>query len=212
MASPRRGDLRAFALRGTVHYALIHSWGGNPDSLALMVSTDHRIYFRFADSTIDPIETGLLMTEERDTARDELLAWLDTKAGKTLVRDARGASTASIDVHGQIHQREQPIAPSEGAGFPHYADPPAKLHAGEFPAWLSGRFVRYLDLRPKYEATLARLAARHPAHYQVYVEHVHGGKRLVDIAGSLGITTGNAKVRMHRARQFLRAELEDERP
>ncbi len=150
----RRGDLRAFALRGTVHYALIHAWGGNPDSLALMVSTDHRVYFRFADSTIDPIETGLLMSEERDAARDDLLAWLETKAGKTLVRDARGASTASIDVHGQIHQREQPMMPSDGAGYPHFADPPAKLHAGEFPAWLSARFERYLFLRPQYEATL----------------------------------------------------------
>ncbi len=210
MANPRRGDLRAFALRGTVHYALIHSWGGNPDSLALMVSTDHRIYFRFADSTIDPIETGLLMTEERDTARDELLAWLDTKAGKTLVRDARGASTASIDVHGQIRQREQPIAASEGAGFPHYADPPAKLHSNEFPAWLSARFERYLFLRPQYEATLQRLAERHPAHYQVYIEHVHGGRRLTEIAQQLGITAGNARYRQHQARRFVREGLADE--
>lgn len=197
----------AFALRRRVHYAYIQRWSGNPDSLALMVSTDRRVYFRFPDSTVDPVETALISREAAEAMRDEIVAFLVTKPGRQLVRDARGATTATINVHGETVRATPQPHPSGGGGFPHFADPPSKLHAGEYPAWLSSRFTRYLDLRPKYEATLARLAERNPQHYQVYIEHVHGGRRLTEIAASLGITPANARVQHHRARVFLRKEL-----
>lgn len=211
MGTPRRGDLVAFAENRRYLYGLIQTWSGNPANLACVITSDYRIRFRLVDERmVDPVEAGLLLSAEAAELRDGLIAWADTKPGKQSLRDSRGPSEGTVDRHGKVHRKPEPITPSQGTGFPHYADPPLRL-ADRYPAWLSASFARYLDMRPKYEATLARLAQRHPNHYAVYVEHVHGGKRLVDIAAQLGITPDNARYRQHQARTFLRQQLQEER-
>jgi hypothetical protein len=197
------------ALHGVVHFVVIARWTGNLDNLAHMVSLDHRPFIRFVDSTVDPVACGRLSVDDAEAARHELADWLESKAGVQLLRDMRAPTTAVIDAHGRITPVTRDITPNGGTGYPHFADPPLRL-ADRYPAWLSSGFTRYLDMRPKYEATLARLAERHPNHYAVYVEHIHGGKRLVDIAASLGITPGNARYRQFKARAFVRHDLAEE--
>lgn len=210
----REGSLVAFAEQRRWTYGVIARWKGNPDRQALIVTQAHATAKMYvSERLLDPVETGLLMRDEAESIHADLTAFLVTKDGRALVREAM-----------RLPHRESDGGRGDGNTTPNGQPPRSLAIRGRASTWTpaltryvtrderdirdpeTGMVIKSVKLAEAREIDMPELEylrRAYPQYAEVLLAHEAGGESFAAIAERLAISTQNARIRNRRAKEKL---------
>jgi DNA-directed RNA polymerase specialized sigma24 family protein len=195
-ATTRKGDVVATVDDRRIIRCILTAWTGDPDQQATLIDEFGMTRRLLLDSWFTPGQpyppTGepLFTVDDAESIRPHL---------EQIARDARADARVRRPVDDDVR--------TPGHGGREVYDIPLKLYDHRMDAGLSSGLSVRLEEYPQFAAAMAWMEKRYPQYYRMLTLNIHEGRRPADMRTLLSISESNARVRLHRARQKLRAAM-----